>query len=324
MSEPQVSIIIPTWNRKDELRVCLDSIAKQTFTSYEILIIDDASDDGTHEMLAHDYPDVRLLGDKVRCGHYHRRNQGIASACGEWILTLDSDIIFQDEGVMARQVACMQAHPKIGQLGGEIPLHLGEKHQAFGWDVTRGWYPCHVAATGQGDDLTRCGYLGAGCFMARRELLLEAGGFDPYYEFGQADTDLGLAIGKMGYENYTGFAYAMYHNASTGGRRKDVTQRYCFGRVRLLLKRRGVVMTILHLLWDTLQIATYFAATPIRRLRKMDDDPLKADGARYIWKAYAHYALRIRETRRACKRCFVSQAELEAFKALKEKQGNRG
>ncbi len=92
MSSVRVSIVIPTYKRVVELRLALKKILAQTFEDYEVLIVDNHSDDGTDEMIA-DLQDPRLTLVKVHNeGIIARsRNVGIKAARGDYIAFLDSD-----------------------------------------------------------------------------------------------------------------------------------------------------------------------------------------------------------------------------------------
>lgn len=87
-----ISIIIPTYNREDTLLIAINSVFKQTYTNFEILICDDGSTDSTL-ILLNSINDSRLR--IIKCEHSGKpafvRNQGIKNSNGEWIAFLDSD-----------------------------------------------------------------------------------------------------------------------------------------------------------------------------------------------------------------------------------------
>lgn len=87
------SVIIPTYNRADLLDRCLDSLVRQTFRDFEVLVCDDGSTDDSRDV-AERYKnrlDLRYLWDENWGGPARPRNRGIAEARGEWICFLDSD-----------------------------------------------------------------------------------------------------------------------------------------------------------------------------------------------------------------------------------------
>ncbi len=89
---PLISVIIPTYQRCDRLKVALGSVLSQTYNNYEILIIDDGSEDDTKEMVK-SFKDSRInyYWQKNSGGPANPRNKGIKLAKGEWIAFLDSD-----------------------------------------------------------------------------------------------------------------------------------------------------------------------------------------------------------------------------------------
>ena len=91
-----VSVIIPTYNRKHTLKRCLDSVLKQTYRNYEIIIVDDCSIDGTMEFLNREYGDIVgnsiiYIRNEKNMGAGASRNRGISHANGEFIAFQDSD-----------------------------------------------------------------------------------------------------------------------------------------------------------------------------------------------------------------------------------------
>ncbi|MEN8128949.1 MAG: glycosyltransferase family A protein [Pseudomonadota bacterium] len=85
-----ISVIIPTHNRADLLERALDSVLKQTLQPGEIIVVDDGSTDHTAALVKDGFPQVVLL-QQDNLGVSRARNQGIASAHGEWLAFLDSD-----------------------------------------------------------------------------------------------------------------------------------------------------------------------------------------------------------------------------------------
>ena len=99
MKSPFFTVIIPTYNRVDKLPVCLDSALSQTFTNFEIVIIDDGSTDNTDKMILENYNDSRIyyFWQKGSGSPANPRNQGIRKARGVWVSFLDSDDLWYPE-----------------------------------------------------------------------------------------------------------------------------------------------------------------------------------------------------------------------------------
>src|SRR5581483_7287295 len=87
---PDVSIILPTYNRVDTIPRAVESVRRQTFTDWELIVIDDGSTDGTAERINNLDPRIRILRQENQ-GCYVARNRGIAEAKGRFIAFLDSD-----------------------------------------------------------------------------------------------------------------------------------------------------------------------------------------------------------------------------------------
>ena len=85
-----ISVIIPTFNRKETLKRAIQSLVMQSYTPYEIIVIDDGSDDGTKEWLKDNFPNVKYIY-QMNSGVSSARNKGIKFARGDWIALLDSD-----------------------------------------------------------------------------------------------------------------------------------------------------------------------------------------------------------------------------------------
>ena len=85
-----ISVIIATYNRKETLKRAIQSVLIQSYTPYEIIVIDDGSDDGTKEWLKDNYPNVKYIY-QMNSGVSSARNKGIKFARGDWIALLDSD-----------------------------------------------------------------------------------------------------------------------------------------------------------------------------------------------------------------------------------------
>ncbi|MDA0323701.1 MAG: glycosyltransferase [Verrucomicrobia bacterium] len=311
--QPLVSAIIPSWNRRADLVRCLQSLSRQDYSNIEVVVVDDASEDDTTDTLRRDFPSVQILEDTVRCGHFFRRNQGIVASHGEYLLHLDSDVDFQDDGLVRRMVSRCEADPGIGEIGGEIPVHADVTDRAIGLVMTRGGYTRQVSVSVADGEARECDVLPTLNCMTRREAVEKIGGFDPYYEFGMGDVDFGLAIKRAGYRNILDGACAVYHRASPGGRRPDVTFRYCVGRLRLMLKHHGLAKFLLQAGWDMLQVLWILLTWPFVRLGGGELSDLKRDGARFIPRAYAWHFARLRQTLGARGRNFLSPAEMQAF-----------
>jgi len=115
-----VSIIIVNWNTRNILRNCLLSIYDQTKEIYfEVIIVDNASTDGSVEMVKRDFPQAALIENMVNRGFAAANNQGLKIAKGQYILLLNSDTIVLD-GAIQKTVAFAEQHPKAAVIGCKV------------------------------------------------------------------------------------------------------------------------------------------------------------------------------------------------------------
>ena len=85
-----ISVIIPTYNRKHTLKRAITSVINQSYKPIEIIVVDDGSTDGTFEWINSEYPLIKLI-QQLNSGVSSSRNTGINNAIGNWIALLDSD-----------------------------------------------------------------------------------------------------------------------------------------------------------------------------------------------------------------------------------------
>lgn len=135
---PDLSIIIVNWNVRELLRACLRSVvggqlpvlscqlselerlkADNRKLTTEIIVIDNASTDGSAAMVAAEFPAVRLIANAENRGFTGGNNQGIALAQGRYIFFLNPDTVVAEDA-LAKMVGYLEAHPPVGVLGPQL------------------------------------------------------------------------------------------------------------------------------------------------------------------------------------------------------------
>lgn len=112
-----VSVVIVNWNTRDILGDCLRTIYEQTRSvDFEVIVVDNASQDGSPEMVRSDYPQAMLLANGTNVGYAAANNQGIKTARGRYVLVLNSDTLILD-GAIDSMVEFADAHSRAGVLG---------------------------------------------------------------------------------------------------------------------------------------------------------------------------------------------------------------
>ncbi len=113
----KLSIVICNYNTRDELAHCLDTIeARRGMLETEVIVVDNASADGSADMVRARFPDVALIANPDNYYFARANNQGIDAARGEYVLLLNTDVELQDDA-LGTLVKYMDAHPDVGALG---------------------------------------------------------------------------------------------------------------------------------------------------------------------------------------------------------------
>jgi GT2 family glycosyltransferase len=126
MQDMDLSIIIVSWNVKDRLRNCLRSIfANLGNLSAEIFVVDNASDDGSKEMVQIEFPQVKLMTNDTNAGFSKANNQAIKASSGKYVLLLNPDMLVL-AGTLAEMVKFMNEHKEAGIAGCHLVSEKGE------------------------------------------------------------------------------------------------------------------------------------------------------------------------------------------------------
>ncbi|MHB9133083.1 MAG: glycosyltransferase family 2 protein [Armatimonadota bacterium] len=115
-----LSIVIVNWNTREDLRRCLASLpAGASTTSLEVFVVDNASTDGSAEMVEAEFPGVRVIRNSGNTGFAHANNQALRQCEGDYLLLLNPDTLVQP-GALDVLIAGMEAHPDTGIGGAKL------------------------------------------------------------------------------------------------------------------------------------------------------------------------------------------------------------
>jgi len=165
---PRVTVVIPTYNRRDLVREAIASVTAQSYPDFEVIVVDDGSDDGTAEVVQQ-FAGVQYVYQQNR-GVSAARNVGVARARGELIAFLDSDDLWQPHK-LAHQVALFEQYPDVQicqtdeiWVRNGVRVNPHHKHRKAGGDIfARSLELCLVSPSAA---------------MLRRVLFERLGGFD--------------------------------------------------------------------------------------------------------------------------------------------------
>ena len=212
----KIAVIIPTKNRKEELRRALLSCTCQD-VDLDIIVLDDGSEDGTAEMVQEHFPDITLVRGKKSRRQMHRRNQGAALSDADYLVFIDDDCVFPSRDIIRTTVEKFD-NPWVGAVA--IPyidiekdnrVHQKAPTQELNWVIP---------------EATEC------ALVVRRDLFLACGGFNTYYQREQEGSELAIRMLDKGYLIRAGHSTPLHHIHSAV---RDNRLSHVFGPRNLIL-----------------------------------------------------------------------------------------
>ncbi len=222
MTADQVSVIIPNWNGAHLLPACLDSLWRQSYAEREVIVVDNASTDGSLELLTRDYAHVRALALPRNRGFTGACNAGIQASHGEFVALLNSDTE-TEEHWLEQVVAAFKRHPEAGLVASKMRLFdrrdtlhtAGDLYRLDGVPVNRGvWQRDEGQFDREEYVFSACG----GSAAYRCAMLDEIGLLDDDFFFSCEDVDLAWRAQLAGWKCIFAPRAVVYHKlAATGG-----------------------------------------------------------------------------------------------------------
>ena len=244
-----ISIIIVTWNTKDLLQKCLDSIYKTIHDiTFEIIVIDNASEDDTVVMLKGKFPHITLIKNSRNLGFGAANNQGLQIMRGRYALLLNSDTVLTIHAV-EELFAFMETHPESAMACGQLLNSDGSKQNSIAsfpslltlmtnMPLLEYLFPKRYPSKRYNykNPMEVDSGIGA-CLLVRKKTIDEVGMFDERYFFFFEETDWAYQMKKAGWKIFhipTAFIYHL-QGQSIGG---DVRSRIEFYRSRYQFFRK--------------------------------------------------------------------------------------
>lgn len=223
---PKIAIIVLNWNGKENTCECLESLRYIDYRNYEIIVVDNASTDGSQKFLEKNFPGVLLVKNKKNLGFGGGLNVGIIEAIGrgaDYVLCLNNDVVV-DKDILTELVKVGEIGTEIGGLcpmeydynqpnriicaGGVARFFLGK---VFGYGESD---------KGQFNKVRETWLLSGPAMMLKIHAILDVGTFDTSYFYGPEDKDIALRFMKKGYKLMFVPTAKLWHKGSgaTGGK----------------------------------------------------------------------------------------------------------
>lgn len=267
---PLVSVVIPNWNGIRHLPPCLDALRVQTYRSYEMIVVDNASSDGSQTLISDMYPDVCQIALAENRGFTGACNAGIAAARGQIIALLNNDTE-ATTGWLQEIVAAFTRHPEAGMIASKMllfdrrdTLHTaGDFYRVDGMPGNRGvWQKDGEAYQDEVYVFSACG----GAAAYRRAMLDEIGLLDDDFFFSCEDIDLGWRAQLAGWKCvYAPKAVVYHHLAATGG---GATASFYDGRNTIWVIAKDYPGPLLRKYWGRVIIAQMQRARAALKARR--------------------------------------------------------
>jgi GT2 family glycosyltransferase len=271
-----VWVVIPTWNRHDDLLACLDSLSRVTYHPLRILVIDNASDDGSAESVETIYPFVTVIRLSENVGAPKASNIGFKHALtkgADYVLRLDSDTIVSP-GFLEPLVNKAEEDPTIGVISPKIYYY---DPPDLIWYAGVDAHPWHYGSINDHinkrdneiNDLSRdVDYVWGAAMLIKSEVLEKTKGFDPDFFIYYEEIDFCLRVKELGYTLYYNSKSTIRHKVGTQNPTPWTAYHWNFSKVVLYRKHAFNKMHLsLLIIYETL-FALISALFTLMKLQK--------------------------------------------------------
>ena len=248
--KPRITIVIPTWNRKDLLADCLASIRAQTFDAYHVIVVDDGSTDKTADYVAAEFPEVQLIHLPANKGFCVAANAGIREADTEFVLLLNNDMTL-DLGFLDALVAASEASDAalfaplvLWRDQPEVVYSAGDRQRVNGRPESIGFRQLLA----EFEPPPEIFGISAGAGLYRREVFEQLGLLDEQFGAYFEDSDLSFRARLAGYRAEFVREAVAYHvgSASLEGRTWWRARQCCRNHALLVIKNMPARLLLRH------------------------------------------------------------------------------
>jgi O-antigen biosynthesis protein len=305
----QLSVIIVNYNVRAFLENALLSVQKAMFgVTGEVIVVDNASGDGSADMVRQKFPDVRLIANRQNVGFATANNQALRESKGEYCLLLNPDTIVQETTFRA-MIGFFEQHPDAGLAGCRILNPDGSLQLACRRSFPSPWvaftkisglsslFPSSALfgrynLTYKSPDETYEVDAISGSFMFARRAVIESAGYldENFFMYGE-DLDWCYRVGKAGWKVYYVHATQIIHFKGESARRSSIDEvKLFYDAMRVFVRkhiRRGWTADLILRVGIALREAAAFFGRSIKPLRAVVADALVVDASivagEYCW-----------------------------------------
>lgn len=241
-----LSIIVVNWNTRARLAECLTSVLEAQDSllesKSELIVIDNASTDGSVELVREQFPWVNLVINKQNLGFARASNQGIAASSGKYLLLLNSDTVVHPDA-FAVMVSFLEGNPNAGACGprllntdgslqlGCLPMLTPEREFWRLLYLDRLWpratYPLSRL---DDDEIFRVEVVNGACMMVRRQAIDEVGLLDERYYMYTEEVDYCYRLARSGWQLwYVPAATVTHHGQSSTSQQAELSYLQLYG-----------------------------------------------------------------------------------------------
>ena len=234
-----LSICIVTYNARDWLKGCLESLYENTqLSSFEVVVVDNGSNDGVKEMLSQDFPEVGFIRNENNQGYTRPMNQSLQAARGRYLMQLNPDTVILP-AAFDRLIDFMEGHPQVGICGPKVLNQDG----SFQKQCRRGeprpmamlsyyfrlsnlfpnnrMFGGYLLEYEDEDKTLEVDALSGSCMLIRREVIDQIGYLDEQFYAYQEDTDYCTRARQAGWKVYYYPEVKIIHYGGRGGTRVE-------------------------------------------------------------------------------------------------------
>lgn len=233
---PFVSVVMPTFNGLEILKVCLPSVLNQSYPkgSYEVIVVDNASEDGTVEYIRKKYPKIKIVQNKKNMG-YVGINSALGLCMGKYVYFINNDITMNRDCIK-NLIKVIEKDDSIAMAVHNTVNYYNKKLVSGGTWASRAMYCGHYPQAGKSNKPIEIPYMGGG--LIRKSVIDKFGYlFDPDYFIYVEDLDLGLRIRLIGMKVMLVFDAMNFHMHALTMKKYSSSHRNAF------LLERNTLMT---------------------------------------------------------------------------------